>query len=92
MMLLKNDIARVKTELHVLMPFLPSLSETRQAALIDMAFNLGISRFMTFKKMIAALKRNDFEEGARQMLDSRWANQVGQRAIRLSEIMRTGEF
>jgi lysozyme len=40
--------------------------------------------------MIKAIENNDYAEAASQMLDSRWANQVGKRAQRLSKLMVTG--
>ena len=56
--------------------------------LVNMAFNLGRTRFGRFKKMIQAVKANDFVEAANQMVDSRWYNQVGNRSIELENWMR----
>ena len=58
--------------------------------IVDMAFNLGVPRLSNFKKMWAAIHENNFEEAAKEMLDSRWARQVGRRAIELARWMRTG--
>ena len=55
-----------------------------------MVFNLGINRFMGFKNMLRAAKEANYEEAARQMLDSRWATQVGARATKLATAMRSG--
>lgn len=68
------------------------LDDVRQNAVIEMIFNLGPNRFRGFKKMIAAIEAGDFDEAAEQALDSKWAVQVGNRALRLSEQMRSGEF
>ena len=68
------------------------LNEVRRAVLIDMAYNLGKTRLSTFKKMIAAVYNFDFEVAAMEMLDSKWADQVGQRAISLSVMMSSGEL
>ena len=57
-----------------------------------MLFNLGAYRFHGFKKMIAAIEQGDYEEAARQMMDSKWAAQVGVRARELSHMFRTGEY
>jgi hypothetical protein len=38
--------------------------------------------------MLAALKDRDFEEAAAQALASKWATQVGQRAIRIAQLFR----
>ena len=55
--------------------------------LIDMCFNMGSPRVSKFKKMFAALETQDYQTASKEMLDSKWANQVPNRARRLSEIM-----
>lgn len=64
------------------------LSPERQAVLINMAFNLGLSRLSQFKRMQANLARHAYDEAAAEMLNSRWARQVPNRARRLAELMR----
>ncbi len=88
--LLKNDIKRVLDFLKERLPYWNGLTETRKMALVDMCFNLGPGGFLSFKKMLAALERGDYEQAAREMLDSRWARQVGRRAEELAEMMREG--
>lgn len=56
-------------------------STRRKIALIDMRYNLGGSGFRGFKKMIAAIRAGDWQEAQLQALDSKWARDVGQRAI-----------
>ena len=68
------------------------LNEARQFVLVDMAFNMGIGKLSTFKKMLAATQRGDWNKAAAEMLDSRWAKQVGQRANILAEIMKKGAY
>jgi lysozyme len=41
--------------------------------------------------MIQALDEGDYKEASIQMMDSRWASQVGARAERLRDMMETGE-
>lgn len=57
------------------------------AVLVDMHYNLGHERFMQFKGMLAALKKLDFKGAAKEMLDSKWAKQVPNRAAELANIM-----
>tara|TARA_Y100000361_G_C11141382_1_gene335293 strand:- start:6 stop:434 length:429 start_codon:yes stop_codon:yes gene_type:complete len=92
-LLLENDLNRILQEVEH-WSFLEKLNEPRQAVILDMVFNMGISRFNanTWVKTFAAIQDENFEEAANQMLDSKWANQVGQRAIRLSQMMRKGEW
>ena len=67
------------------------LDENRKAALIDMCFNLGMIGFLKFSGMLVALSQKNYSLAARAMMQSKWATQVGQRAIDLSTIIRTGE-
>jgi lysozyme len=86
--LLDNDILRVCDELDRNLPWWRDLSDARQRVLVDMVFNLGISRFMQFQNTIAAIESGDYDLGAQEMLNSRWADQVGNRAKTLSRMMR----
>lgn len=63
------------------------LIEQRFYVLVDMCFNMGYERTKNFKKMFSALKKGLYEDAAREMLDSVWAKQVGNRAIKLSQLM-----
>ena len=67
------------------------LDPVRRAVLMDMLFNMGLLRVSQFKKMFRALRRGDYETASEEMLDSKWANQVGIRAVELAEMMKTGE-
>ena len=91
--LLQNDIDRILKEVEH-WSFLEKLNEPRQAVILDMVFNMGITRFNanTWVKTFAAIQDNDWEKAANEMLESKWAKQVGQRAIRLSQMMRKGEW
>jgi lysozyme len=89
--LLENDI---QDSIYEASKFLGAtfdvLSVDRQSVVVNMVFNMGIVRFSGFKKMVAALEGHDYNEAAAQMLDSKWARQVGNRATRLAKIMREG--
>ena len=80
MYLLENDIVECLQDLSALFKCWNTLSEYQQAALIDLRFNLGAQGFRTFKKTIAAIEAGDFSEAALQIMDSRYASQVGKRA------------
>jgi lysozyme len=90
--LLDNDILRVCDELDRNLSWWRDLSDVRQRVLVDMVFNLGISRFMQFQNTISAIESGDYDKAAEEMLDSRWAKQVGQRAHRLANAMITDEL
>ncbi|ROS02023.1 lysozyme [Sinobacterium caligoides] len=88
--LLNNDIKRVEQEVSNNISFLDELSDNRKIALLNMAFNLGISRLMKFKNMLSALQQHDYQTAAKEMLNSRWARQVGRRAEELAKQMEAG--
>ena len=90
--LAENDIKIVEEEVCKAHPCVVELDEIRQRVIIDMAFNIGVPRLNKFVKMWKAIDEQDFAEAKVQMLDSRWANQVGNRAVRLSNAMETGEW
>jgi len=90
--MLCNDISSCESELDLNIQIWRGLSEPRRAVLINMVFNLGYPRFSKFKKMLKAIKDKDFNRAAAEMLDSRWARQVGNRAIELAEIMKTDKY
>lgn len=85
--LLNNDIDRCIHELSAKFDWFFEVNKNVQIVLISMVFNLGLPRFLGFKKMIAAIENEDYKEAAAQMLDSKWARQVGDRAKRLSELI-----
>ena len=87
MMLLDNDIERVRHELQSNFSWFSGLTEARKNVLIDMCFNLGISRLKGFKNALAAMESGSWDVAAKEMLSSRWADQVGQRATRLADAM-----
>lgn len=86
-----NDIEIVEAELLRHHRCVDELSATRQMVLMDMAFNMGVPRLLKFKKMWAAIHEGDFDEASVQMLDSRWAVQVGTRSEKAAFRMRVGE-
>lgn len=91
MQLLQNDIDRASAWVRTSLPWSLQLDEVRQAALINMSFNLG-SRLEGFAQFLAKLKAGDYEGAANEMLDSLWAKQVGDRAARLAQQIRSGEW
>lgn len=88
--LLSNDINRVIKELTESLPWWTTLSENRQRVLVNMCFNLGITKLLGFKNTLAHMKAGNYEKAAQGMLASLWAKQVGKRADRLAAIMRAG--
>ena len=78
--LLVNDINNAIEDLAKILPTAATYGDNRFDALVDMVFNLGLTKFKGFKKMIAALHDSNFKKAAEDMRDSKWAKQLGYRA------------
>jgi lysozyme len=90
--LLANDIRSCGEQLIDEIPEIYSgLDEVRKSVLLNMCFNLGIGGLLEFKNTLAFVAAGDWERAANGMLASKWAKQVGHRAIELSELMRKGK-
>lgn len=68
------------------------LNEARQIVIVDMCYQMGVAGMLKFKKMIDALKAEKWEVAANELMDSRYADQTQNRAMRNAEILRTGEM
>jgi len=90
--LLHQDIEDVVQSLENNISYYHELSEPRRAVLIDMCFNLGWRGLSKFVKFFDALQQRDFDTASREMMDSKWASQVGLRATRLSVMMRDNSW
>lgn len=84
--LLDNDIHDVIQD-AMQFEWFDKLDDDRKNIILNMIFNLGINRFKGFRKTIRLIEAGDYEEAAKEMLDSKWARQVGPRANRLSNRM-----
>jgi len=56
-----------------------------------MAFNLGIAGLLKFENTLALIRSGSYAQAAAEMVKSKWAKQVGKRADRLANMMKTGE-
>ena len=92
MLLAENDVQIVEEELLRAHPCVEDLDAVRQLVLVDMAFNMGVPRLCKFKKMWNAIHEKKFDIASKEMLDSRWANQVKSRSVKLANAMHNGAF
>ena len=88
--LLGNDIDLCVDELEDNFTWYKNLSDARQRVLVNMCFNLGLTRLLGFKKFLAAVEAEDWDRAAEEMLDSKWAVQVGPRSTRLRDLLLEG--
>lgn len=90
--LLENDIENCEKQILDEIPEIYNgLDEVRKSVLLNMCFNLGIGGLLSFNNTLAFIAAGDWERAANGMLASKWAKQVGRRAIELSELMRKGK-
>lgn len=86
-----SDYNRIYSQIASQMTFATADPLTK-AVLMDMAFNMGpyfLNKFPSFSK---ALKEGNYELAANELLSSKYAAQVGKRAIRNAVALRTGIF
>lgn len=89
MMMLANDIARCRQEVQSAFPWSMALPRAAQDVLVNMAFNMGIGKLRGFTKMLLSLRAHNYTTAADEMLDSKWAEQVGKRATELADTVRS---
>ncbi len=88
--LLATDIDVAVSELQRTFDWFEDLSDARQRVCVNMCFNLGLTRLLGFKKFLAAMEEGDWETAGVEMLDSKWARQVGARSTRLKDLLVEG--
>lgn len=91
-LMLTNDINRSVKDITDHLDWVNSLDEPRYLCLINMTFNMGISRLLKFQHMLAALQSGDYQKAADEMINSDWYKETGVRALELVNQMRTGNL
>jgi lysozyme len=89
-MMALNDIKAAHHELWVNFPWYNALTGDRKYAWINLCFNMGMPRLKGFKMAIAAMEQSKYSVAADEILDSKYARQVGQRAIDIANMIRRG--
>lgn len=80
------------SELSKKISFYDRLDDVRKVVLCNMAFNMGTGNILEFEHMLSAMKISDWKIAAISMLNSKWAHQVGNRAVMLSKMMESGKW
>jgi lysozyme len=87
--LLDDDIIYFSAKLAQYLPWFSELSENRQIALIDLTFNVGVQGVLNFTNFLHLLEQKDYVSAADDLLKTKWADQVGERAPCLANIIMT---
>jgi len=69
-----------------------AFADARQAAFINMCFQLGEAGLRAFRNMIAAARQNDWAAASAQARQSLWYNQVPERADRVIAVLNVGDW
>ena len=88
--LLNNDLTMCIEEVESVFTWYYYITDNRKRAIINMVFNLGLTKLLKFKNFIAAMEAKDYVTAGKEMLDSRWSKQVGNRADRLEQMIVNG--
>lgn len=72
------------------LPWIATLCESRQRALSNMGYNLGVHGEEQFVQFLAFMKQSKFDEAADDLEKTAWYSQVGDRSKRIVEAIRTG--
>jgi len=89
--LLQNRVNDIKRNLYSSFNWYRAMDDARKDVIVNMVYNLGLAGVLRFKKLIGSLESHDYNRAAHEMLDSKWASQVGKRAERLAQTMMSGE-
>jgi lysozyme len=90
-MMLSYDVASAEAD-ALKFGWFKELEQPRKDAILNMIFNLGLARFREFKKFIKLMEEKRYPEASKEMLSSKWADQVGDRAKELSFIIESGKY
>ena len=88
--LLEADLDAAKLAVARELPWTLGMDELRLGILVEMTFQLGIAGVLRFVKMLNAIRNQDWETAAEEMLDSLWVKQAPYRAQELANLMENG--
>ena len=89
----QDKFEHAKQDLNRVFPWAASrLNDARYTVLLDLVYNMGIGRLQGFKNTMAAIKAEDWQRAHDELLDSKYATQVGERAKRNARQLLTGEW
>lgn len=90
--ILADDIERCRQQLRYNLQWFAALDEVRQAAMLDLCFNLGWQGLGRFRRFLTAMASDDYGRAGAELVDSKWYGQVGSRAPRIVKMIQTGAW
>ena len=89
---LQNDVDVAANDVDMAFPWAEAMGVIRWSVLVNLCFNMGLSRLQEFHMALAAMQAGNYAEAGTQMLNSLWASQVGGRATRLAQQMENNRW
>jgi lysozyme len=89
--LYNSDVIRAITNLTLKLPWWRNLDNIRQIVMVNLCFNMGIATLLTFTTFLQLMQAMNYQAAATDLAGTAWHKQVGQRAIRLETMLRTGQ-
>ena len=86
--LFENDIKDAENQLRNRFYWFDSIDIQAQDVMINMAFNMGLGGLLTFTKALEHMKNENYKLAAEDFMSSKWSGQVGDRAVRLTNILK----
>lgn len=86
------DLEKAREECLIAFPWFVTLNEPRQAVILGMVFQMGLSRTKKFVNTLAAVRDGHWAHAAEGMRQSLWARQTPSRVARLAHQMEIGEW
>ena len=90
--LLTNDINRAIKELGRAFSWFSGLDEARRDAMINLCFQLGLTKLLKFQNFLAEMEEGSYELAAPHLLDSLYARQTPARANEIAEMIISGKY
>lgn len=88
MQMLDEDIDIMVNELRTNLPWFDKQNDAIQGVLIDLCFNMGISRLLLFVQTLSLIEKGQYAMAADELLDSKYAAMLPARSNRNAEILR----
>ena len=89
---LADDVASIQLKLFRDLPWIQQKPLVIQGVLLNLAFNIGVAGEEAFHHMLGDIQAGNYEQAAIAGAQSAWYTEVGDRAKRLMEQLRTGEW
>lgn len=87
-----NTITEMSRRIEYTLPEFAALNEPRRAVLLSMAYQLGTAGLFGFRNMLQAIKDQDWQRAYTEGLDSLWARQTPERALRQMKTLLAGDW